>query len=64
LTAVGRVPALVIYAMLWGLAVEGADRLLGDPFEPLDVISLAVQICLAILLWPLFLNVWGSRSGR
>jgi hypothetical protein len=33
-----------------GLVVEAVDRLLGDPFEPLDVLTLAVQICIAIAL--------------
>jgi hypothetical protein len=56
--------ALVFYALLWGLVVETVDRLLGDPFEPLDVFTLAVQISLAIALWPLFRRVWGSRAER
>ena len=43
-----RLAALLFYALLWGLVVETVDRLLGDPFEPLDVFTLAVQICLAI----------------
>jgi hypothetical protein len=42
--------------------VETADRLLGDPFEPLDVVTLAIQVALAILLWPLFRRMWGTRS--
>jgi hypothetical protein len=49
---------LVVYGLLWGAAVEAADAALGDPFEPLDVFSLAVQVALAILLWPLFRRVW------
>ena len=45
----GRViAALVVYGLLWGAAVETADAGLGDPFEPLDVFSLAVQVVLAI----------------
>jgi hypothetical protein len=56
--------ALVFWALLWGLVVETCDRLLGDPFEPLDVFTLAVQICLAIALWPLFRRLWGSRAER
>ena len=55
----GRVVgALVVYGLLWGAAVETADAALGDPFEPLDVFSLAVQVVLAILLWPLFRRLW------
>jgi hypothetical protein len=53
--------ALLFYALAWGLVVETVDRLMGDPFEPLDVFTLAVQICLAIMLWPLFRRVWGAR---
>ena len=49
---------LVVYGLLWGAAVETADAALGDPFEPLDVFSLAVQVVLAILLWPLFRRLW------
>ncbi len=56
--------ALLFYALLWGLVVETVDRLMGDPFEPLDVFTLAVQICLAIMLWPLFRRVWGARAAR
>jgi hypothetical protein len=56
--------ALLFYALVWGLVVETVDRLMGDPFEPLDVFTLAVQVCLAILLWPLFRRLWGSRAGR
>ena len=43
--------------------VEAADRLIGDPFEPLDVLTLAVQIGLAILLWPLFQRLL-ARAAR
>ena len=56
--------ALLFYALVWGLVVETVDRLMGDPFEPLDVFTLAAQICLAILLWPLFHGLWRSRAGR
>ena len=59
-----RLAALALYGLLWGLAVETADRLLGDPFEPLDVVTLAVQVGLAITLWPLFLRLWGTRAER
>lgn len=55
------VAALLFYALMWGLVVETVDRLMGDPFEPLDVFTLAVQVCLAILLWPLFRRLWGAR---
>jgi hypothetical protein len=48
----GTAFAVVVYALLWGLAAEVADRALGDPFEPLDVFTLAAVIMLAILLWP------------
>ena len=59
----GTAVALVVYALLWGLAVEGADRVLGDPFEPLDVFTLAVQVTLAILLWPLARRMFNRRPG-
>ena len=59
----GTAFALVVYALLWGLAVEGADRMLGDPFEPLDVFTLALQVALAILLWPLARRVFNRRPG-
>jgi hypothetical protein len=59
----GTAFALVVYALLWGLAVEVADRILGDPFEPLDVFTLALQIALAILLWPLARRMFDRRSG-
>jgi len=52
---------LVVYGLLWGAAVETADAALGDPFEPPDGFTLAVQIGLAILLWPLFKRAW--RAG-
>ena len=55
--------ALVVYAALWGLAVELADRAMGDPFEPLDVFTLALQLVLAILLWPLARRVLDRRPG-
>ncbi len=53
----------MVYALLWGLAVELADRILGDPFEPLDVFTLALQIALAILLWPLARRMLNRRPG-
>ena len=59
----GTAFALVVYALLWGFAVEGADRALGDPFEPLDVVTLAIQIVLAILLWPLARRMLNRRPG-
>jgi len=55
---------LLVYCLLWGLAVEGVDRLTGDPFEPLDVVTLAVQVGLAIALWPFFRRLWRSQPGR
>ena len=59
----GTAFALVVYALLWGLVVEGADRVLGDPFEPLDVFTLALQVALAILLWPLARRMFKRRPG-
>jgi hypothetical protein len=59
-----RLTALLVWALIWGLVVETVDRLLGDPFEPLDVFTLAVQIMLAIALWPVFKRVWGARAER
>jgi hypothetical protein len=56
--------ALLFYVLVWGLVVETVDRLMGDPFDPLDVLTMAVQICLAILLWPLFRRLWGARRER
>ena len=55
---------LLVYCLLWGLAVEGADRLNGDPFSVLDVVTLAVQVGLAIVLWPFFRRLWRSQPGR
>ena len=55
---------LVVYCLLWGLAVEGADRLAGDPFEPLDVVTLAIQVGLAILLWPAFRRLGPGRARQ
>ena len=57
------VAAFLFYGLVWGLVVETVDRLMGDPFEPLDVFTLAVQIGLAILLWPLFRRRLG-RAAR
>jgi hypothetical protein len=59
----GTVFALVVYASLWGLAVEVADRALGDPFEPLDVLTLALQVAIAIALWPLARRMLNRRPG-
>ena len=59
----GTAFALVVYALLWGLAVEVADRALGDPFEPLDVFTLALQVALAIPLWPLARRMLNRRPG-
>ncbi|MGH2978991.1 MAG: hypothetical protein ACRDLQ_05065 [Solirubrobacterales bacterium] len=53
---------LVAYCLLWGLAVEGADRLNGDPFSTLDVVTMTVQLGAAILLWPLFQRLWPSSA--
>jgi hypothetical protein len=61
---VRRLAALIVWGLLWGLVVETVDRLLGDPFEPLDVFTLAVQVMLAIALWPLFKRVWGSGAEQ
>ena len=53
--------ALVVYCVLWGLVVEGADAAAGDPFDPLDMLTHAVTVGLALLLWPLFRRAW--RAG-
>lgn len=55
---------LVVYCLLWGLAVEGADRLAGDPFSLLDVLTLTAQVGLAILLWPWFRRLWRRRLAE
>ena len=52
----------MFYAAVWGLVIETVDRLMGDPFDPLDVLTLAIHVCLAILLWPLFRRLWGRRA--
>jgi hypothetical protein len=59
----GTAFALVVYGLLWGLAVEGADTVLGDPFEPLDVFTLAAQVALAILLWPAARRMFNRGPG-
>ena len=50
--------ALVVYALLWGLLVEGFDAAAGDPFDPVDMLTHAFTVGLALLLWPLFRRVW------
>ena len=55
---------LAVYCLLWGLAVESADKANGDPFSALDAITMAVQVGLAILLWPLFRRLWPPRAGH
>ena len=59
----GTAFALIVYALLWGLAVEAADRALGDPFAPLDVFTMAVQVALAIALWPLARRMLNRQPG-
>ena len=44
--------------------VETVDRLMGDPFSPLDVLTLAVQVMLAIALWPAFKRLWGAQARQ
>lgn len=53
--------AFVVYALLWGLVVEGFDAVLGDPFDPLDMFTHAFTVGIAIALWPLFKRIW--RAG-
>jgi hypothetical protein len=53
-----------VYCLLWGLAVEGADRLNGDPFSMLDVVTMTVQVGAAILLWPVFRRLSRSPAER
>ena len=50
--------ALAVYALLWGLVVEGLDAAAGVPFDPVDMLTHAVTVGLALLLWPLFKRVW------
>jgi hypothetical protein len=50
--------ALAVYVLLWGLVVEGFDAVVGDPFDPEDVLTHAVTVALAIALWPLFRRAW------
>ena len=50
--------ALAVYALLWGLVVEGFDAAAGDRFDPLDMLTHAVTVGLALALWPLFKRVW------
>ena len=50
--------ALVVYALLWGLVVEGFDAAAGDPFDPLDMLTHAFTVGLALLAWPLFRGRW------
>ncbi len=63
LLSVHRIARSVAYALVWGLAVETADGVLGDPFEPLDVLTLALQIAVAIALWPLARRMLSRRPG-
>ena len=63
-TSIRRLAALVVWGLLWGLVVETVDRLMGDPFSPLDVVTLAVQVMLAIALWPLFKRLWGAQARQ
>ena len=55
--------ALIVYALLWGIAAEGVDTAMGDPFEPLDVFTLALLVALAVLLWPLARRMSSRRPG-
>ncbi len=54
----GLVLALAVYAVLWGLVVEGLDALLGDPFDPLDALTHAFTVGIALALWPVFKRAW------
>ena len=53
--------ALAVYAVLWGLLVEGLDAAVGDPFDPVDALTHAVTVGLALAMWPLVRRVW--RAG-
>jgi len=56
---------LAVYCLLWGLVVEGVDRVSGDSFDPLDVITHAAWVGAAILALPLFGGAWNAwRRGR
>jgi hypothetical protein len=50
--------AWAVYAVLWGLVVEGFDAAAGDPFDPVDMLTHAVTVALALALWPLFRRAW------
>ena len=50
--------ALAVYALLWGLIVEGFDAAQGDAFDPLDMVTHAVTVGLALAAWPLFRRAW------
>jgi hypothetical protein len=52
------VAALAVYAVLWGLVVEGFDAVVGDPFDPEDVVTHAFTVALALAFWPLFRRAW------
>ena len=59
-----RLTALLVWGLICGLVVETVDRLLGDPFAPLDVLTFALQVMVAIALWPLFKRAWGTRAEQ
>jgi hypothetical protein len=50
--------ALAVYALLWGLAVEGFDAATGDPFDAGDMFTHAFTVALALARWPVFRRVW------
>jgi hypothetical protein len=52
---------LVVYALLWGLVVEGFDAALGDPFDPSDMLTHAFTVGIALALWPAFRRVWRAE---
>jgi hypothetical protein len=53
--------AFVVYVLLWGLVVEGFDAAAGDPFDPLDMLTHAITVGLALGLWPLFRRAWRAE---
>ncbi|HZO58365.1 MAG TPA: hypothetical protein VFB51_01615 [Solirubrobacterales bacterium] len=53
--------ALVVYAVIWGLVVEGFDAAMGDPFDPGDMLTHAFTVAIALTLWPLFRRAWRAE---
>jgi hypothetical protein len=55
--------ALIAYALLWGLVVEGFDAAVGDPFDPGDMLTHAFAVALALALWPFARRIL-TRPGQ